>query len=37
MQAVMELRLSVPGLAALSRVISKLEQLPNVTAVRRKT
>ena len=36
MQAVMELKVSVPGLAALSRVISKLEQLPNVTAVRRK-
>jgi GTP pyrophosphokinase len=36
MQAVTELRISVPGLAALSRVISKLEQLPNVTSVRRK-
>jgi GTP pyrophosphokinase len=37
MQAVTELRISVPGLAALSRVISKLEQLPNVTSVRRKS
>lgn len=37
MEAVMELRISVPGLAALSRVISKLEQLPNVTSVRRKS
>ena len=37
MQAVMELKISVPGLAALSRVISKLEQLPNVTSVRRKS
>jgi GTP pyrophosphokinase len=36
MQAVTELRISVPGLAALCRVISKLEQLPNVTSVRRK-
>ena len=37
MQAVMELRVSVPGLAALSRVISKLEQLPNVTSAKRKS
>lgn len=37
LQAVMELSISVPGLAALSRVITRLEQLPNVTAVKRKT
>jgi GTP pyrophosphokinase len=37
LQAIMELSISVPGLAALSRVISRLEQLPNVTSVRRKT
>jgi GTP pyrophosphokinase len=36
MQAHMELNISVPGLPALSRVISRLEQLPNVTSVRRK-
>jgi GTP pyrophosphokinase len=36
MQAVMDLGISVPGLPALSRVISRLEQLPNVTEVRRK-
>ncbi|MDH4046592.1 MAG: bifunctional (p)ppGpp synthetase/guanosine-3',5'-bis(diphosphate) 3'-pyrophosphohydrolase [Gammaproteobacteria bacterium] len=36
LQAVMELSISVPGLAALSRVINRLEQLPNVTAVKRK-
>lgn len=36
MQAHMELSISVPGLPALSRVISRLEQLPNVTSVRRK-
>jgi GTP pyrophosphokinase len=36
MQAHMELNISVPGLEALSRLISRLEQLPNVTSVRRK-
>jgi GTP pyrophosphokinase len=36
MQAHMELRIFVPGLAALSSVIGKLERLPNVTSVRRK-
>jgi len=36
MQAHMELNISVPGLPALSRVISRLEQLPNVTSVQRK-
>jgi GTP pyrophosphokinase len=36
MQAMIELGLSVPGLATLSRVISRLEQLPNVVSVRRK-
>lgn len=35
MQATIELSVSVPGLAALSRVIGRLEQLPNVTSVRR--
>ena len=35
-KALMELKLSVPGLATLSRVISRLEQLPNVISVRRK-
>jgi len=34
-QVVMELRLSVPDLPALSRSISRLEQVPNVTAVLR--
>jgi (p)ppGpp synthase/HD superfamily hydrolase len=33
----MELGLSVPGLDTLSQVISRLEQLPNVVSVRRKT
>ena len=37
MQASMELRIYVPGLAALSSIIGKLEQLPNVTSVRRKS
>ena len=37
MQAQMELRIFVPGLAALSGVIGKLERLPNVTSVRRKS
>jgi len=36
MQAEMSLSVSVPGLPTLSRVISRLEQLPNVTSVRRK-
>lgn len=35
MQATIELSLSVPGLAALSRVIGRLEQVPNVTSVKR--
>jgi GTP pyrophosphokinase len=35
MQAEMKLRIFVPGLAALSSVIGKLEQVPNVIAVRR--
>jgi GTP pyrophosphokinase len=37
LQAIMDIGISVPGLAALSRVISRLEQLPNVTSVKRKT
>jgi len=37
MQAQMELRVFVPGLAALSSVIGKLERVPNVTSVRRKS
>lgn len=37
MQAVMELSVAVSNLPSLSRVISRLEQLPNVTSVRRKT
>jgi GTP pyrophosphokinase len=37
MQASMELKIYVPGLAALSSIIGKLEQLPNVTSVRRKS
>jgi len=37
MEAIMDLSVSVSGLPALSRVISRLEQLPNVMAVRRKT
>ena len=36
MQVTMELDVSVPGLPTLSRVIGRLEQLPNVTSVRRK-
>jgi GTP pyrophosphokinase len=35
LQAVMNLTVSVPNLPALSRVMSRLESLPNVTAVRR--
>jgi GTP pyrophosphokinase len=37
MQARMDLKFYVPGLAALSGIIGKLEQLPNVTSVRRKS
>jgi GTP pyrophosphokinase len=37
MQAKMELKFFVPGLGALSSIIGKLEQLPNVTSVRRKS
>jgi GTP pyrophosphokinase len=36
MQVTMDLHVSVPGLPTLSRVIGRLEQLPNVTSVRRK-
>jgi GTP pyrophosphokinase len=36
MQITMDLDVSVPGLPTLSRVINRLEQLPNVTSVRRK-
>lgn len=36
MQAFMEINVSVPGLATLSHVITRLEQLPNVLSVRRK-
>jgi GTP pyrophosphokinase len=36
MQVTLELNVSVPGLPTLSRVISRLEQLPNVTSVRRR-
>jgi GTP pyrophosphokinase len=36
MQAVMELSVEVPGLPSLSRVIGRLEQVANVTSVRRK-
>jgi GTP pyrophosphokinase len=35
MQAEMRLTVSVPGLPTLSRAIARLEQLPNVTSVRR--
>jgi len=37
MQAKMELKFFVPSLGALSSIIGKLEQLPNVTSVRRKS
>jgi GTP pyrophosphokinase len=37
MQAEMRLSIAVPDLPALSRVIDRLEQLPNVTAVRRRS
>ncbi len=36
MQVEMSLSISVPGLPALSQVMTRLEQLPNVTTVRRK-
>ncbi len=36
MQVKMELDVSVPGLPTLSRIINRLQQLPNVTSVRRK-
>ncbi len=36
MQVTMDLSVSVPGLPTLSRVINRLEQLPNVTSVRRR-
>ena len=36
MQVTMELNVAVPGLPTLSRIINRLEQLPNVTSVRRK-
>lgn len=36
MQAIMELSIEVPDLPALSRIISRLEQVPNVTSVRRR-
>ncbi len=36
MQVEMTLAISIPGLPTLSRVISRLEQLPNVTSVRRR-
>jgi len=36
MQVEMSLSVSVPGLPTLSRVIGRLEQLPNVTSVRRR-
>jgi GTP pyrophosphokinase len=35
MQAVMNISIAVPGLPTLSRVIARLEQLPNVTSVQR--
>jgi GTP pyrophosphokinase len=35
MQAIIDLSIEVPGLPALSRIISRLEQVPNVTSVRR--
>ena len=36
MQAIMELSIEVPGLPSLSRIISRLEQVANVTSVRRR-
>ena len=35
MQAIMDIGIEVPGLPSLSRIISRLEQIPNVTSVRR--
>ena len=35
MQAILDLSVEVPGLPSLSRIISRLEQVPNVTSVRR--
>ncbi|HZD53163.1 MAG TPA: ACT domain-containing protein, partial [Woeseiaceae bacterium] len=37
MQATVELDISVPGLPALSRVMGRLEQVPNVTSVKRRS
>ncbi len=37
LQTIMEISVEVPDLPALSTAISRLEQLPNVTSVRRKT
>jgi len=37
LQVLMQLSISVPDLPTLSRVISRLEQLPNVSSVRRRT
>ena len=37
MRAEMQLAIAVPGLPTLSRLIDRLEQLPNVTSVRRQT
>jgi (p)ppGpp synthase/HD superfamily hydrolase len=36
MQAVMDLSVEVPSLPSLSRMMSRLEQVANVTSVRRK-
>jgi len=36
MQTIMELSIEVPGLPALSRIISRLEQVANVSSVRRR-
>ena len=36
LQVIMELSISVPDLPTLSRVITRLEQLPNISSVRRK-
>jgi (p)ppGpp synthase/HD superfamily hydrolase len=37
MQVEIHLSISVPSLPTLSRVISRVEQVPNVTSVRRRT
>lgn len=37
LQAYIDLSLSVPGLATLSRIIGQLQQLPNVSSVRRRS